>query len=93
MAQEHTIKNTGLRGVTVADTRISFIDGEKGVLLYGGYSSTEYALEYGQKNYSAWGPPKAPIKIIMTVGIFLMLLQTIAIFFRDIATARGKSIS
>jgi len=64
-----------------------------GVLLYGGYSSTEYALEYGQKNYSAWGPPMAPIKIIMTVGIILMLLQAIAIFFRDLAAARGKSIS
>jgi len=63
-----------------------------GTLLYGGYSSTEYALEYGQKNYSAWAPPMAPIKIIMTVGIFMMLLQAIAIFFRDVATARGKSI-
>ncbi len=63
------------------------------MLLYGGYSSTEYALQYGQKNYSAWAPPMAPIKIIMTLGIFLMLLQATAIFFRDLATARGKSIS
>jgi hypothetical protein len=29
MAQEGTIKNTGLRGVKVADTKVSFIDGEK----------------------------------------------------------------
>lgn len=64
-----------------------------GVLLYGGYSSTEYALQYGQKNYSAWAPYMAPIKIIMTLGIFLMLLQAFAIFFRDLATVRGKSIS
>lgn len=63
------------------------------VLLYGGYSSTEYALQYGQKNYSAWAPYMAPIKIIMTFGIFLMLLQAIAIFFRDLATAIGKEIS
>ena len=63
------------------------------LLLYGGISSTEYALEYGQKNYSAWAPSMAPIKIIMTFGIFLMLLQAIAIFFRDLATARGKSLS
>lgn len=62
-------------------------------LLYGGYSSTEYALEYSQKNYSSWGPPMAPIKIIMTFGIFLMLLQAIATFFRDLATARGESIT
>lgn len=63
------------------------------ILLYGGYSSTEYALEYGQKNYSSWAPYMAPIKIIMTFGIFLMLLQAIAFFFRDLATVRGKSIT
>jgi len=62
-------------------------------LLYGGLSSTQYALEYGQKNYSSWAPPMAPIKIIMTIGIFLMLLQAFATLFRDIATARGKSIT
>ena len=64
-----------------------------GVLLYGGFSSTQYALEYGQKNYSAWAPPMAPIKIIMTIGIFLMLLQAIAMFFRDLATVTGKDIA
>lgn len=63
------------------------------LLLYGGFSSTQYALEYGQTNYSAWAPSMVPIKIIMTFGIFLMLLQAIAIFFRDLATARGKSLS
>ena len=62
-------------------------------LLYGGLSSTQYALEYGQKNYSSWAPPMAPIKIIMTFGIFLMLLQAFATLFKDIATAKGKSIT
>jgi 2-methylcitrate synthase len=37
------VKNTGLRGVTVADTKISYIDGEKGVLLYRGYRIEELA--------------------------------------------------
>ena len=37
------IKNTGLRGVTVADTRVSFIDGEKGILIYRGYRIEELA--------------------------------------------------
>ena len=63
------------------------------MLLYGGISSSEYALQYGQKNYSAWAPPMAPIKIVMTFGIFLMLLQAIAIFFKDLAAVRGKSLS
>jgi len=37
------VKNIGLRGVTVADTKISFIDGEKGVLMYRGYRIEELA--------------------------------------------------
>lgn len=62
------------------------------VLLYGGLSSTLYSLQYGQRNYSSWGPPMAPIKIIMVIGILLMLLQAIAVFFRDLAKARGKEL-
>lgn len=62
-------------------------------LLVGGISSTQYALEYGQKNYSSWAPPLAPIKIIMTIGIALMLLQAIATFFRDLAQARGEPLA
>ena len=63
------------------------------VLLIGGISSTEYALSYGQKNYSSWAPPLAPIKIIMTIGITLMLLQVIAVFFQDLAKARGEPLA
>ncbi|MFH1092403.1 MAG: citrate/2-methylcitrate synthase, partial [Pseudomonadota bacterium] len=43
MAEEVRIKNTGLRGVTVADTKISFIDGEKGILIYRGFRIEELA--------------------------------------------------
>lgn len=63
------------------------------ILLYGGVSSTQYALEYGQTNYTSWAPPLAPIKIIMTIGVALMLLQAIATFFKDIAKARGEKIT
>jgi TRAP-type mannitol/chloroaromatic compound transport system permease small subunit len=62
------------------------------VLFWGGVSSTEYALTYNQKNYTAWAPVMWPIKMLMTVGIFLMLLQTISQFFKDVAEARGKPI-
>ena len=37
MAETVQVKNIGLRGVVVADTAVSFIDGEKGVLIYRGY--------------------------------------------------------
>lgn len=61
-------------------------------LLYGGISSTQYALEYNETSYSAWSPPMAPIKIIMCIGITLMLLQAIATLFKDIAAARGETL-
>lgn len=63
------------------------------ILLYGALSSTQYALKYGEESYSAWAPPMAPIKIIMTLGITLMLLQAIAAFFKNVAEARGKPLS
>ncbi|WP_057461332.1 TRAP transporter small permease subunit [Pseudovibrio sp. POLY-S9] len=59
-------------------------------LLYGGLSSLEYAVKYGEESYSAWAPPMAPIKAIMCFGIFLMLLQAIATFFKDLAAALGR---
>jgi TRAP-type mannitol/chloroaromatic compound transport system permease small subunit len=63
------------------------------VLFIGGISSTNYAIAYKQQNYSAWAPLLWPIKVVMTIGIFLMLLQTISSFFKDIAEARGKPIA
>jgi TRAP-type mannitol/chloroaromatic compound transport system permease small subunit len=62
------------------------------LLLYGAISSIEYALRYGQVNYTPWAPPLAPIKIIMALGILLMLLQSIAFFLKDLATATGESL-
>jgi TRAP-type mannitol/chloroaromatic compound transport system permease small subunit len=60
-----------------------------GFLLYGAFSSTGYALQYSETSYSAWSPYMAPIKITMTLGIILMVLQTISIFFKDLAKFRG----
>jgi len=62
------------------------------MLLLGGISSTVYAIEYGQKNYSSWAPLLWPIKVVMCIGILLMLLQMIAVFFTDVAKARGVPI-
>ncbi len=63
-----------------------------GLLLYGGYSSTDYALQYGERSYSSWRPYMAPIKIIACIGILMMLLQAIAMFFKDIAKIRGEEL-
>jgi TRAP-type mannitol/chloroaromatic compound transport system permease small subunit len=81
------------RGRSFADTITAFcLIGYLAVMLWGGMSSTAYAIEYGQKASSAWRPPLAPIKIIMTFGILLMLLQAFAFLFRDIARLRGEEI-
>ena len=61
-------------------------------LLYGGLSSTHYALKYGEESYSAWAPKMAPVKIVMCVGIALMLLQAVAVFLRDLAEVTGRTI-
>lgn len=80
------------RAVTDAIT-ILFVIFYLVVLFGGGLSSTNYAIVYNQKNYTAWGPPLWPIKIVMTFGVFLMLLQLISTFIKDVAIARGKPIA
>jgi TRAP-type mannitol/chloroaromatic compound transport system permease small subunit len=79
------------RAMTDAIT-ILFVIFYLGVLFLGGISATNYAIVYQQKNYSSWAPLLWPIKVVMTIGIFLMLIQTIATFFKDLAEATGKSI-
>lgn len=62
------------------------------VLLYGALDSTIYALAMGERSSKAWRPYMAPIKIIICIGVLQMLLQSIAILIRDIATVRGETI-
>lgn len=62
-------------------------------LLIGSISSTLYAIEYGQRKFSQWNPSMIPIKVIMVFGIVLMLLQAVSILFKDIAKAKGTTIS
>lgn len=84
--------NARNRAITDAVT-ILFVIFYLCVLFGGGISSTNYAIVYGQKNYTAWAPPLWPIKVVMTAGIFLMLLQLISTFVKDVAIARGKPIA
>jgi TRAP-type mannitol/chloroaromatic compound transport system permease small subunit len=63
-----------------------------GVLLYGGWESTSYSLQYGERSSTAWRPVLWPIKIIMCLSIFLMILQAVSEFLKDVARIRGVSI-
>ena len=60
------------------------------ILAWGGFASSGYALEYDQRNYTAWGPPLAPIKIIMSIGVVLMLLQAFSMLFKDLIFLFGR---
>lgn len=63
-----------------------------GVLLWGGVESTVYSIEYGERSYSSWRPYMWPIKVIMCIGIFLMLLQSTCELIKDIAKIRGVKL-
>ncbi|MCA2012775.1 TRAP transporter small permease subunit [Pararhodobacter sp. CCB-MM2] len=63
-----------------------------GVLLWGGWESLQYALQYGERRRGLWRPYMAPVKIVMVIGIAMMLLQCTAFLIRDIARWRGKEL-
>ncbi len=62
-------------------------------MLYGGISSTTYAIQFREKSFTAWAPYMAPIKIVMTFGVFMMLAQSLSSLFKDIAELRGRPIA
>ncbi len=63
-----------------------------GVMLFGGVESLLYSIKYNQHSASMWRPQIWPIKAIMCVGIFMMLLQAISELIKDIATLRGEQL-
>lgn len=63
-----------------------------GVMLYGAVDSTAYAIEFNERNPTAWRPPLWPIKVIISVSFLLMLLQASVHLIRDIAVIRGEEI-
>ena len=62
-------------------------------LLYGSISSLIYTIETNQKLFTAWAPYVWPIKTCMLIGILLMLLQSISMFFKDIAKVTEREIT
>ena len=65
-----------------------------GILLWGGFESTQYSFKYGgERSPTAWRPYLWPIKVIMVTGIALMLLQAISELFKDILRIRDEEIA
>ncbi len=63
-----------------------------GGFLTGGPAGAAEHIGFLERTPTAWRPYMWPIKSIMTIGIFLMLLQAIAVWFRDIAKLRGVEL-
>ena len=61
-------------------------------LFIGSISSLVYTIETNQKLFTAWAPYVWPIKTIMLTGILLMLLQSVSMFFKDMAKVTGREI-
>jgi TRAP-type mannitol/chloroaromatic compound transport system permease small subunit len=65
-----------------------------GVLLYESCRFTWDAMISGRHTGTDWNPPLAPVLITMPIGVFLMLLQGIVKFVRDLNTVvSGKGSS
>jgi TRAP-type mannitol/chloroaromatic compound transport system permease small subunit len=58
--------------------------------LTGGAEGATAHMGMLERSPTAWRPIMWPIKLVMCVGVFLMILQAIAFFFRDLAAALGK---
>ncbi len=58
----------------------------------GGFDAAKEVMGHMERSATSFRPYLWPIKTIATFGIFLMLLQAIAVFFKDIATIRGEEL-
>ena len=54
-----------------------------------GADAAQEKLGFIERSPTAWRPYLWPVKAIATIGIFLMLLQAISEFIKDVATLRG----
>ena len=61
-------------------------------LLTSGWGEASQKLGFIERSPTAWRPYLWPVKVIATIGIFLMLLQAISEFFKDLAELRGVDL-
>lgn len=60
------------------------------VLVWKGWDRAWHALVNMERSGSLWNPLIFPIKMVLPIGAFLLLLQGIAKFIRDMATLFGR---
>ena len=57
-----------------------------------GPSAASEKLGFLERSSTAWRPMLWPIKVVLCMGIFLMILQSLAEFFKDISRLRGVTV-
>ncbi|TYC75654.1 TRAP transporter small permease subunit [Stappia sp. BW2] len=60
--------------------------------LTGGPEAAREQMGYIERSPTSWRPYLWPVKLIMIIGFFLMLLQVFAEFLKDIARIKGETI-
>ncbi|TYC52180.1 TRAP transporter small permease subunit [Rhodobacterales bacterium] len=58
----------------------------------GGPDGASEKLGYIERSPTAWRPYLWPVKLVMVVGFFLMLLQSVSELLKDIVTIKGEEI-
>jgi len=65
-----------------------------GILLLEGWKFAWDAIKIGRHSGTDWNPPLSPVLLTLPIGAFLMLVQGVAKFIRDLAIAfTGKEPS
>jgi TRAP-type mannitol/chloroaromatic compound transport system permease small subunit len=59
---------------------------------FGGLLTGNEQLGHMERSSSAWHPYLWPVKVVMIFGIFLMLLQCISEFLKDVLRLKGRAI-
>ena len=71
---------------------ISFIGAIFGAFFTGGPDAAVAEVGRLERSPTAWRPYLWPIKLIMIIGIFLMLIQALSEFFKDILRVKGEEM-
>ena len=70
-----------------------FFGGLVGAFITGGIDGAADKIGFLERPPTAWRPFMWPIKSVMTIGIFLMLLQAVSVWFQDIAKLLGVKLT
>lgn len=71
------------------DEPLTFFGQIAGAFFTGGPEAAGEIIGRAERSPTAWRPFLWPIKLVLCIGIFLMLLQAVSELFKDIACIRG----